>query len=330
MIEGRKPKDVTELKEDERYSAAVGTLSDRVRRTLERVPREIRLNATEIRLRTGRPLTLMVCTRPFFVEENGAVSPNPGAKPFLLDRSDLQECFVSLCGWSVHSHQKEVADGYISVRGGHRAGIAATAVLEEGKMTAVREITSVNLRIAREIYGAADPLIRGYLADRLRGILLVGAPASGKTTLLRDLARQLADGAVGRYVKVCVVDESGEIGAASGGGIQNDLGVCSDLLSGYPKDRGLQIALRYLSPEVIICDEVGSDREIEGITEAANSGVSVVTSIHAGSFAELSRRPQARKLIETGAFELIVLLAGAQRPAEITEVKRIGEVCTLF
>lgn len=125
-------------------------------------------------------------------------------------------------------------------------------------MTAVREITSVNLRIAREIYGAADPLIRGYLADRLRGILLVGAPASGKTTLLRDLARQLADGAVGRYVKVCVVDESGEIGAASGGGIQNDLGVCSDLLSGYPKDRGLQIALRYLSPEVIICDEVGA------------------------------------------------------------------------
>lgn len=154
------------MKEDERYLSAAATLGERVRRVLSRVPAQIAAEVTEIRLRTGKPLGLMASAKVLFVDENGGVSDRPALNAFLLTKADMQDSFVTLCGWAVHSHQRELCDGYLSVRGGHRAGIAATAVAEEGKVTAVRDITSINLRVAREIYGAADPLVRGCFWDR--------------------------------------------------------------------------------------------------------------------------------------------------------------------
>ena len=106
------------------------------------------------------------------MDERGGVFSQPPADGFRIRRQDLQDCLVSLCGWAVHSHQREMASGYISVKGGHRAGVAATAVVEEGKLTAVRDVTSINLRVAREIFGAADPIIKKGLADPFGGILL--------------------------------------------------------------------------------------------------------------------------------------------------------------
>ena len=315
------------MKEDERYLSAAATLGERVRRVLSRVPAQIAAEVTEIRLRTGKPLGLMASATVLFVDENGGVSDRPALNAFLLTKADMQDSFVTLCGWAVHSHQRELCDGYLSVRGGHRAGIAATAVAEEGKVTAVRDITSINLRVAREIYGAADPLVRGCFWDRPCGVLIVGPPASGKTTLLRDTARQLSSGSPGGYLKVCVVDESGEIGAASGGVVQSELGPCCDLLSGYPKAKGLQIAVRYLSPQVIVCDEICTDGEVEAVAAAANSGVAVVTSLHAADYEEFLRKPQARRLLETGAFQKLVLLEGAESPSKIREIREVPAPC---
>ncbi len=311
------------MKQDERFEHAAGMLGERVRQVLERIPPGIGGTVSEIRLRVGQPLGLTASAHPLFVDERGGVFSQPPADGFRIRRQDLQDCLVSLCGWAVHSHQREMASGYISVKGGHRAGVAATAVVEEGKLTAVRDVTSINLRVAREIFGAADPIIKKGLADPFGGILLVGAPASGKTTLLRDLARQLSEGETGRYVKVCVVDESGEIGGASGGEVGNRLGPCCDLLSGYPKAEGMRTAIRYLSPQVIICDEVSAADEVLAVAEAVNSGVSVVTSIHAGSFEELFRKPNYRRLAHTGAFRQAVLLEGADKPCHIREVRRM-------
>ena len=143
-------------------------------------------------------------------------------------------------------------DGYIAVRGGHRGGVAATAVVEDGLVASLRDITSINLRIAREIFGCADQLIRGYFMDRPCGLLLAGAPASGKTTLLRDLARQLSSGTPGVYRKVCVVDESGEIGASSGGLIQNCLLYTSRIPArrGAPSARSQSQTARCGSPTI--------------------------------------------------------------------------------
>ena len=299
----RQAKEVKAMEQDRCYLEAAGRLGERMRRELERLPSGEQGRVTEIRLRLGRPLCLMQGIRPLFLGQDGRPSPHPPQNGVIVGREDLRESFVSLCGWAVHSHQKELIEGYIAVKGGHRAGIAATGVVEEGRLTAVREVTSINLRIARQIPNVADRLLQECFSQGPQGVLLAGPPASGKTTLLRDLARQLADGASGRYWKVCVVDESGELGAASDGEVLHNLG--------------------YLSPQVLLCDELYRPEEVEAVEAAANSGVAVVTSIHGGTLEELLRKQQARRLLETGAFQWVALLAGADRPAQIQELRKV-------
>ena len=148
------------MRDDERYLAAIQTLGEHVRRVLARVSGDVQRETTEIRLRVGRPLGLITPARILFVDENGGIAPRPVLNAFIVTKADMQDCFVSLCGWAVHSHQREMADGYIAVRGGHRAGVAATAVVEDGLVASVRDITSINLRIAGEIFGCGVQLIR--------------------------------------------------------------------------------------------------------------------------------------------------------------------------
>ncbi len=313
---------------DEKFTDAVGCLSVGVRQALLEIPPGIQAQTNEIRLRLDRPLNLVGLSGMKFVRTGGDVTEKPYSDSYIVSKTDMQDSLVSLCGWAVHSHQRELTDGYISVRGGHRAGIAATAVVEDGKVTAVRDVTSINLRVAREIFGAADVLISRCLAGGLCGVLLIGAPASGKTTILRDLARQLSSGALGRLYKVCIVDESGELGGYSEGVVRNRIGDCCDLLCGYPKAKGLQAAIRYLSPQVIVCDEICTEAEIEAVSAAVNSGVTVITSIHASSFEEFMRKPQARPLLQTGAFKQFALLEGADRPSQIRMIRNWSELCS--
>lgn len=311
---------------DEKFLDAVSSLNENVKQTLRNIPSSIQAQTNEIRIRLNRPLGLVGLSGMLFVDKSGNVSPHPTSDSYIVDKTDMQDSLFSLCGWAVHSHQQEMIHGYISVRGGHRAGVAATAVVEDGKVTAIRDVTSINLRIARELFGSADGLIRQCFADGLQGVLLIGAPASGKTTILRDLARQLASGTFGELYKVCVVDESGELGGYSSGVIQNHLGDCCDLLCGFPKAKGLEASIRYLSPQVIICDEICNQNEIEAVTAAVNSGVVVITSIHASTFEEFLHKPQAKPLLQTGAFEQYVLLKGAKQPSQIRMIKQQSEL----
>lgn len=310
---------------DEKYLAAVGMLGGRLAEWLRRAPPELQARVTEIRLREGRPVCLMTGNRTCFLSPDGEPLEEQG-DGVRAERGDLRDAFVSVCGWAVHSHQKELTEGFVAVRGGHRAGIAATAVVQDGRVTAVRDVTSINLRVAREIYGAADRLVRECFTGQTPGVLIAGAPASGKTTILRDLARQLAGAHCG-YRKVCVVDESGEIGGASAGGPANDLGMSADLLSGYPKAQGLRAALRYLSPQVMICDEICTSEEIGAVAAAANSGVAVVTSVHAAGETELIGKPQLEPLLRTGVFSYFALLAGADAPAQIARIGKAERLC---
>lgn len=314
------------MKQDKTFLAAAGMLPARLAGILGQASAEIQAGATEIRLRADKPLCVMQGSRPFFLDGQGCTSATPVKESLLVTRQDLQEAFVSLCGWAVHSHQKELAGGYISVRGGHHAGIAASAVVKDGQISAVRAITSINLRIAREIRGAADGLVSQCYTGQTPGLLIAGAPASGKTTLLRDLARQLSS-EQGGFRKVCVVDESGEIGGGQGENACSDLGTCSDLLLGYPKLQGLQIATRYLSPQVLICDEICTAAEIEAVEVAANSGVAVITSIHAASMEELCRKKAFPLLSKSGAFAYLALLSGAAHPAQIARLGRMDALC---
>ena len=308
-----------------RFDQAVKNLCDPVANLLLFLPSYTKEEVQEVRLRAGQPLAIGCKSRTWFVSKSGKLYDRPNELCYQVSSQDLFASFRSLCAYSVHTHQNEIRQGFVTIAGGHRAGICGTAVYEQQTKTGVRDITSINLRIARQVYGVADALMDQVFGKGLCGLLIAGPPSSGKTTLLRDLARQLSGGRSGICYKVAVVDERSEIAACSAGAVQNDLGPCCDVLDGFSKEEGIQTALRVLSPQVILCDEIGTHQEIQGVISGLNSGVVVVTTIHATSLQEILRRPQGRALLQTGAFQKLAILEGSQNPGKIRELITLPE-----
>lgn len=308
-----------------RFNQAASSLSPKLKALLFGIPESAKLTAFEVRLRVGKPVMMICAERAWFIDADSQLLNLPKT-PYICTQNDIADSVVSMCAYSVHSHQQEFKDGYISLRGGHRAGICGTAVVGDKGITTVRDITSINLRIAREVHGAADALIQLVFDKGPCGTLIAGIPSSGKTTLLRDLTRKLATGVTGRFIKVAVVDERCELGAVYDGVPQNDLGLSCDVLSGYPKGEGILSAVRTLSPEVVVCDEIGGGSEVDSILDGLNAGVKIIATAHAGSVGELLRRPQLVRLLESGAFEKIVLLGSFQKPGEIRQILEVGEL----
>lgn len=287
-----------------------------------RLPVSVRSRAQEIRLRVGKPVALSLPEGVCFLSRRGETAARPVGDMLCPTRAQMEEAFRILCDCSVHSHQREIRSGFLTLRGGHRAGLSGTAVQDDaGNILNLREISSVNLRVARDIEGAADPVAAAlFRGGQAAGTLLFGPPGCGKTTVLRDLARQLSSGRMGRYYRVAVVDERGELAASFGGVPQNDLGPCCDILDGYPKGEGILQAVRCLSPDVVLCDEIGGEEDARAVEQSLNAGVAVVASAHAGSLEELAARPQIRRLLRSGAFEHAARLAGRERPGVVAAV----------
>lgn len=250
----------------------------------------------ELRLRTGRPATAVTLNG-----RNIPCSPPLTAK-------DIDDCFQELCRYSVHSYQREIAEGYITLPEGHRAGFCGTAVMRGERLETLRDISSINIRLAREIRGCGEALYHAVFGNGLRSLLIAGAPLSGKTTVLRDVARLL-----GEQYKVALIDSRNELAACHDGTPQLDVGQNTDVLSGYPKREGMEIALRTLSPEVIICDEIGSD--ISAIEQCIHCGVKLVATVHASSVGELSRRRDTASLVST--FDCVAVMRGKGQISEI-------------
>lgn len=306
------------------FDTALLPISKRLLPALWALPEHTKQTAQEVRMRVNRPLSLFNGVQSFFVSANGLSHiPEEGITVFA---EDMEDTFRSLCSSSVYSHQHEIKNGYITIRGGHRVGICGTAVVDSGHISTLRDISSFNIRIARQVEGAADQLLDSLDSGILRGVLLAGAPSTGKTTLLRDLARQLSSGRNYPPRKVAVIDERGEIGGTYQGQAQNDLGNCCDVLDGYPKSQGILQAIRALSPEVILCDELGGDQDTAAVEEVVNAGVAMVVSVHAASPGELLRRRRIRSLLETGAFRTVVLLDSAAQPGKIKGIYKVGEL----
>lgn len=291
-----------------RFDSALSALSDTIGNILYHIPPAVKRDVCEIRLRLQRPLCLMTWDRCLFVNTDGTVTDTVTPKAFVVKQMDLQESFRILCGFSVYAHQDEIKNGFVTYLCGHRVGICGTAVVENGVVSSIRDITSMNVRIAKESIGIADDLLQ-MLGDSItKGLLIAGKPGCGKTTMLRDLCRQLSSGALGRPYKVALIDERSEIAGVYGGELQNDVGICCDVLDGYPKKDGILQALRCLSPQMILCDELGTPEEVEALAAGVHTGVSFLTTLHAGSIEELLQRPQGKSLLQTGAFRHIAFL----------------------
>ncbi len=285
----------------ERFDQAASALGRAAQQLLCAVSEHCREQAMEIRLRLGSAAVLSLPSGPVVVN-SGTVT-----------RQIIDDAVLNLCGHSLYSHQQELASGFISLPGGHRAGVCGKAVVTGGAVSAVCDVTAICVRIAREHAGCGDRL----LADTANGsqsLIVAGAPGSGKTSILRDLAFSLAAGRSGRRLNVSVVDERGEI---SLGGTGSLCGLC-DVLRFYPKAEGIEHALRSLAPDVIVCDEIGSERDLAAVSSGISAGVKLICSVHAGSGAELAERPVSRRLLDMNAFDCFAVLSGRGSPGHIS------------
>ncbi len=271
----------------------------------------------EIRLRVGRPVTLHTPTRVDILKHYG--------QSVVSENQDIEESYLILCDFSIYSHQEEIKKGYITIMGGHRVGISGTAVLQQGQIATVREISSLNIRVARQVYGAANELLSRIGQDISKGLLIAGPPSCGKTTLLRDLARQLATGAGGIPKKVAIIDERGELAGTYCGIPQNDLGLCSDILDHYPKGEGMIQAVRALSPQFIFCDELGGQEDLEAIQQGLHAGAAIISTIHAGNIDDLLRKKQGQSLLQSQAFGYIAMM-DAIALGQIAEIHKAGDL----
>ncbi len=298
----------------QRFNDAVRCLPKRLYEIVITLSEDIKAEAQELCLRTDKPLCLYIHRDICYIRQDGKITSACDDNTVTCYRSDIEEAFHQICHYSVYSKQAEIRNGFVTMTGGHRVGISGTAVYDgENRLTNIRDISSLNIRIAREVRGIAEPLLK--TADLTKGgILLCGVPSSGKTTMLRDIARKLS-----YRMKVSVVDERGELSGMFNGICQNDMGMC-DILNSYRKTDGILQAVRSMSPQVIVCDEVGTVRETECIAESLNSGVVIVASVHCRNKEEFLNKPQTLNLLHTNAFAYIVFLSDRHHAGTIQHI----------
>lgn len=266
----------------------------------------------EIRLRINRPAAVWTGKNVRYITENGQLTYNKGSA-VIASEQDVRRTFEAVCQYSVHSFQREISQGFITVRGGHRVGFCGTPVMHGGTVENIKNINAVNFRIARELKGCAEKLFETCFSDGLCDLLIAGVPASGKTTVLRDLTRLLGD----RF-KVSVIDERGEIAASWNGIPQNDIGANTDVFDGCGKAEGISAAVRVMSPQIIVCDEIGSGEELSALREAASCGVCTAATAHAADMSDLYRR-FPKEAVER--FDRIAFLSGTGKISGLVNMR---------
>lgn len=259
----------------------IGYFPDRLKNSLKNVVSDM----TEIRLRREQPLVLMKNSEMFFVTYDGKIIRQLDNSCIKISSVEMDSIFLAFCRNSVHSFQEEICNGFITLEGGHRVGICGTAVYNNGKIYNIKNISSMNLRLSREIIGAGENIYNRVFSSGLKNLLVAGEPSSGKTTVLRDLCRLL-----GNKHKLSVIDERSEIADCFEGVPQNNVGLNTDVFDGYPKVKGLETAVRVMSPEMIVFDEVGSSEEFDFIRYAMTCGVKICASVHSSSIEDIKMK----------------------------------------
>ena len=270
--------------------------------------------ATEIRLLAGRPAMLYTGTDGFFVTSAGDITTSEDSA-IEMTKTGVGEVFRLACDNSVYSFEDEIKNGYITIEGGHRIGICGSAVIKNGEITYIKNISALNIRIARQVIGCAKDIFPAVFDKYVRNTLIVSPPGCGKTTVLRDLARIL-----GYKYKVGIADERSEIAAVYRGTPQNDVGLRTVVMDACPKEYGINMILRTMGVDIIITDEIGNSTDGEAIQNAFNAGVKIIASAHGYSKADVLARPAIKGLMVTGGFERVVVLSRRNGAGTIEEV----------
>ncbi len=255
----------------------------------------------EIRIRVERPILLKTRQADIVID-------------YQISSSEILQTLEKLCENSVYAYKNQICEGFLTIRGGHRIGITGTAVIEGEKILNLKYITSLNFRIAREVINCSNYLLKEIIDRENNSIyntLIVSPPGKGKTTILRDIIRNISNGISEINFKgmTCgLVDERGEIAAMYKGAPQNDIGMRTDVIENISKSKGMKMLIRSMAPEVIACDEIGSKEDVKAIGEAILSGVKGIFTMHGKTMEDIKNNPQINYLIETKQIQKVLFL----------------------
>lgn len=277
---------------------------------ISQIPPKEKEELEEIRIRINRPMEITLKGAPRFLS-------------YIIQPEDAFHLLNKISHFSIYTLEEELKRGYITVSGGHRIGLAGKVILEEGKVKAIRDISSFNIRIAREKVGIAGPIIPYIFQGGWMHTMVIGPPQTGKTTLLRDIARMISSGVPKRGIQACkvgIVDERSEIAGCVNGIPQLTFGNRLDVLDGCPKAEGMMMMIRSMSPDVLIVDEIGRKEDAEAIQEAVHAGIKLIMTTHGTSIEEIRNRPSLKHILAERIFQRFVVLSRKDGPGTITQI----------
>lgn len=278
----------------------------------------------EIRLRVGKSLVVIY-------ENEERILPTKAVEKHQVTKEEIRETMDYVSHYSLYAYEQEMRQGFITIEGGHRVGIMGKVILENNRVKNLQYISSVNIRAAHEVIGCADRVMRYITKNReVCHTLIISPPRCGKTTLIRDIIRQISDG--NAYVKGCtvgVVDERSELGGCYLGVPQNQLGMRTDVLDCCPKAEGMIMMIRSMAPQVIAVDEIGSAEDIHAVEYAMQCGCKMIASVHGMDMEEAAAKPILGELIRRRRFERYVVLGNVRHPGEIRNIydERGSQLC---
>ena len=255
----------------------------------------------EIRIRVDKPIILKLREKDLILQYN-------------ILQTEILQIVERLCENSIYAYKNQICEGFITIKGGHRVGLTGSCVIENGKITNIKYISSLNIRIAREVKNCSTRILREIIDIENKTIynsIIVAPPGRGKTTILRDIIRRLSDGIeeINFRGKTCgVVDERGEIAAMYKGAPQNYVGIRTDIIENVSKNKGIHMLIRTMAPEIIACDEIGSKEDVEAIHYALYSGVKGIFTMHGKNVEDIKNNKQIYELIENREIQKIIFL----------------------
>lgn len=312
------------MKKENIYDCVIENLPKELNEILKNIPNSYKERIEEIRLRNAGPLIISYEGKDFFIRSDGGISQYLD-QAFIVQEKHIQSTFQLISNYSLYAYEEEIRNGYITIKGGHRVGIGGKIVYGPKGIERIKDISSLNIRLAREKKRISDHIMK-YLVNDFEGFyntLIISAPQCGKTTLLRDIVRNLSNGYGGmnkQGFKISIVDERSEIAGMYKGRPQKDIGIRTDILDGCLKSDGIIMTIRSMSPDIIAVDEIGGAKDIEAIHEALRAGIKLIATIHGSSFEEVQEKASMKGLFKEKIFDRFIVLDRSKGVGTIKEI----------
>ena len=299
------------------------TFSENLKQIIQAMEEDFLNKAEEIRIRVQKPLLIFSRQKEYFIKQDGSMTQYAECA-YIVKREDIRCILEKASRYSLYAFSEELKNGFLTIEGGHRIGVVGKAVVENGSIKTIQNISALNIRISHEIKGCSDMVLQYAVKQgSFYHTLLISPPACGKTTLLRDMVRQLSNGKKGLFMgqTVGVADERGEIAGCYKGIAQNDVGIRTDVLDCCPKAEAMLMLVRSMSPRIIAVDEIGKKEDFVAIESIVNAGVQLLCTVHGNDLEDIKKRMILGDMLKQGVFHTVVVLSVG---------KKVGEVKTIY